>query len=422
MSSLLPDVLIWKMLRPYVHNHNSKIENQKSQMRLCYLAYSPLDLQSANSIQTFNTCRALATRLGEALTVIVPRFSAREQAPPFRVVKIPRVPLNKLSFFVKTSLWSYLERTLYAWLAALYVFIQRVRGIKYDVIYSRDVICAFWFVAFGAQVIYEVHDLEASHPSQSKARWLANWLQHVDEKTLRGAQAVVSLTQTFKDELVRRGWQSKECVFVIPDAYDDTVYFPRARDEARARLNLPADALVVGYAGMTFAYRRLDLWLDALKVWNDPRARALIIGGRAFEAGELKKRAHELNLDNVIIWRGRQSAEETARDLSACDLLVIPDTVTDATASPLKMFEYLALARPIVAVDRPALREILVAGTAEFFRAGDASDFARALRAVAESAEQRAEMGQRAFARAREFTYTERGEKIIRAVQTVIAN
>ncbi len=390
-------------------------------MKVCYLAYSPLDLQSANSIQTFNTCRALAARAlpGEALLVIVPRFSARETNPPFRVVKIPRVPINKLSFFVKSALWSYLERTLYAWLAALYLRLLRVRGKRFDVIYSRDVICAFWSVIFGARVIYEVHDLEASHPSQFKARWLSNLLRRVDEKTLRGARAVVSLTQTFKDELIRRGWQTPTRVFVIPDAYDEAVFYARSHESARRRLNLPDAAIVLGYAGMTFAYRRLDLLLDVLKTWNDSRVRALIIGGRPFEAGELKKRARELNLDSIIIWRTPQPAEETAQDLSACDILVIPDTVTDATASPLKMFEYLALGRPIVAVDRPALHEILVNGTAEFFRAGDANDFTRALRAVAESRERREKMSVCALEHAREFTYAERARKIEQALESV---
>jgi glycosyltransferase involved in cell wall biosynthesis len=159
--------------------------------------------------------------------------------------------------------------------------------------------------------------------------------------------------------------------------------------------------------------------LDALKTWNDPRVRALIIGGRPFELDELKTRTREMNLESVVIIRGRQSADETARDLSACDILVIPDTVTDSTASPLKMFEYLALGRAIVAVDRPALREILVDGTAELFRAGDVADLVRALRAVAADPERRTKMEASAVARASEYTYARRAEKIQSALESI---
>lgn len=377
-------------------------------MKLTYVAYSPLDLQSANSIQTFNTCRALSSQLGNELTVIVPRFGPSDKTPPFRSIRIPRVPINKISRLLRSSAWSYLERTVYSWIVALYL-----RFHYADLVYTRDVICAFWLGLFGAPVVYEVHDLEARHPSEMKGAWLTALMARVDGRALRGARALVSLTETFRDEAVKSGWQPDHRVFVVPDAVDETIYFPRPRLEMRKRLGLPADGLVIGYAGMTFAYRRLDLLLQALKIWDAPNRRALIIGGRPFEVQELKRLATEMSLDGVVIWRGRESPEETACDLSAADILVIPDTVTNATASPLKMFEYMALGRAIIAVDRPALREILLPGTAEFFRAGDAVDFARALRMTAESEEMRQDLSNRALDRVSEFTYKRRAEKIV---------
>jgi glycosyltransferase involved in cell wall biosynthesis len=384
-------------------------------MKLTYVAYSPLDLQSANSIQTFHTCQALAARLAGDLTVIVPRFAVRDQVPPFRVVKIPRVPLNKLSRLYRTVLWSYFERTIYAWIATLYLKFHHA-----DVVYARDVICAFWLASFGVRVIYEVHDLESRHPSQAKGALLSSWLARIDERTIRDARSIVTLTETFKDELARSGWQPAERVFVIPDAYDEVTYYPRSLEEARAGLNLLDDQLVIGYAGMTFAYRRLDLLLEAIKVLHEPRAHALIIGGRPSEVDEIERRAKEMGLEGAVLCRGREAAEATARDLSAADILVIPDTVTDAGASPLKMFEYMALGRAIVAVDRPALREILSPGTAEFFRPGDAQDFARALRVVAESKQHREELGARARVCVREYTYSRRADKIVKACESTI--
>ncbi|MGE5141716.1 MAG: glycosyltransferase [Rudaea sp.] len=380
-------------------------------MRVTYVAYSSLDLQSANSIQTYNTCRALGSRLGDDLRVVVPRFG--RAAAPFRATQIPRIPINKLSRLWKTSAWSYVERTLYAWVAALLL-----RRRPTDLVYCRDVICAYWLVRFGHPIIYEAHDLESQHPSKSKSPRLAGWLKRVDEGTLRGARAVVSLTRTFKDQLVAWGWQPADRVFIVPDAFDESVYYPRAQTEARARLSLPHGAVVVGYAGMTFAYRRLDLLLDALKLWNEPRSRALIIGGRPFEVEELRRQARESGIDGSVLWRGREPAAATAQDLAACDILVIPDTVTDATASPLKMFEYMALERPVVAVDRPALREIL-GDDAVYFRAGDAADFARVLCELAADPAQRQRLAEAARMRAAEYTYEKRADKIVAACRAV---
>src|SRR5919199_5126363 len=111
-------------------------------MRLCYIAYSPLDLQSANSIQTFNTCRELEKKLGNELLVIVPRFGRQEPEPPFHAVKLPRIPVNKISRIWRTGVWTYIERSIFAWLAASYLLVQALRGRHYSLVYTRDVICA----------------------------------------------------------------------------------------------------------------------------------------------------------------------------------------------------------------------------------------------------------------------------------------
>ena len=60
-------------------------------------------------------------------------------------------------------------------------------------------------------------------------------------------------------------------------------------------------------------------------------------------------------------------------------MLAIPDTVTDVTASPLKLFEYLATERAVVLPDIPALREVLPGSVGYYFRRGDAEP-GRALR------------------------------------------
>ena len=72
-----------------------------------------------------------------------------------------------------------------------------------------------------------------------------------------------------------------------------------------------------------------------------------------------------------------------ARYLAAADVLVIPGTVSGRNASPLKMFEYMAMHRPIVAVDLASLREILGDDGALYVPAGDAAALADALLTLA---------------------------------------
>lgn len=390
-----------------------------SSLHLCYVAYSPLDLQSANSIQTFYTLRALSTHLGERLRVIVPRFG-NEAPPPFPVTRLARIPVNKLSRVYKSAWYSYLERSLYAQRA-----IGKIRALSPALIYTRDLVCAYRLVQARLPVLYEVHDLEAQHPGQTKSARLRKWALRADETALRGARGIASLTETFRLQIIAQGWQPAARVFVIPDAYDEATYFPRDKLEARRALNLPLDAPIVTYAGLTFKYRGLDVLLRAFKEWRAPRAQLVLVGGRDFEVQELRALAHELRVEERVTFVKRQTvrpeqsagANVTAQYLAAADALVIPDTVTDATASPLKMFEYMAMARPIVCVDRAALREILD-DDALYFPRGDVSALARALQDAASPHAQG--LAERARARVAEFTYTKRAEKIVRAVEIVM--
>ncbi len=68
--------------------------------------------------------------------------------------------------------------------------------------------------------------------------------------------------------------------------------------------------------------------------------------------------------------------------LAAADALVMPGMINGLNASPLKLFEYAAMARPIVADDAPAMREILGDDGARYFPPGDDAALCAALDAV----------------------------------------
>jgi glycosyltransferase involved in cell wall biosynthesis len=381
--------------------------------RLYYIAYSPLDLQSANSLQTFNTTRALARQLGHRLTVIVPRFGD-EREPPFPAVRLRRLPVNKLSRLWPSGWWGYWERQWYGRRAG-----SELGGFRReeDLIYTRDLMCACELIGRGFPVFYEVHDLEASHPGLKSER-LKKWLQEADLRALTGARGVASLTEAFRTEVIARKWQDASRVFVIPDAYDDAIFFPRDKQGARKTLGIDQDAPVVAYAGLTFRYRGLDLLVRAMGAWNDPRAQLILVGGRPFEIPELQELAARAGIADRVTFLGRQPPEEVAKVLAAADTLVIPDSVTDDTASPLKMFEYMAMARPIVSVDRPSLREIM-GETAIYYPRGNVPVLASALaRAIAPEG---AALGERARLRVADHTYTRRAERIVSAAEALLS-
>jgi glycosyltransferase involved in cell wall biosynthesis len=395
-------------------------------LRLCYVATpTSLTLQSANAIQTWTTLRELVRRAPRTL-VLIPRW--RRETSRFGEVgarHLPRPAVGKLSRLYPSTLWYYAERSLFAAMTAVVVSWERLRGRPIDVVYVRDAVCAGWWAGVWGRllrvpVVYEAHDLESANPSRAKERWVQPLLRKLDLTALRRSAAVASLTADFQRLLAERGWRAREEVAVIPDAFDAEQIAPGDRAAARRRLGRAADERLVVYAGMTFAYRGIDLLLEAFARLRagpgDPRL--ILVGGRPQELAPLRARAAALSLDAVVEWRGQLPQAEVVPWLHAADVLVIPDTVTDVTASPLKLFEYLAAGRAVVLPDIPALAEVLPATIGYYFRRGDTGAMADALRRALDDPERptRETAGLEAV---RPHTYAARAERILALAERV---
>ncbi len=395
---------------------------------ICYLAYpTSLQLQSANAIQTWSTLRELRQLAPDTLALIPRKGREPSRFSELGAVHLPRPGIGRLSRIYKTTLLYYLEHSAWAWMCLAYLLLERLRGRRYDVIYVRQIVIAAWWAGllgrlYGARVVYEAHDWESSNPSRAKERWAQGLLHLMDRIAITRSDAVVSLTEHFVSELRRIGWQPRHCA-VIPDGYDDRVYRPRDRDTARAALDLPRDALIAGYAGMTFSHRGLDRLVRAFASAGLPAGAMLVfVGGRPREVDELRQLVLELAVAARVRFVEPQPQDVVAQYIAASDVLVVPDTVTDVTASPLKLFEYMAMARPVVCVDIPALREVIDERAARFVRRGDVVDLGAALEELANDPERRANMGHAAHQQAQEWTYARRAQRILDLVAELEVN
>ncbi|NNJ08789.1 glycosyltransferase [Chloroflexales bacterium ZM16-3] len=403
---------------------------------IVYIAYpTSLSLQSANALQTYTTLRELRARRPDTLALI-PRWG-RE---PSRFAELgahhlPRPAIGKLSRLYKSTLLYYLEHSAFALMTAA-TLAPRAREI--EAVYVRQVICAAWWAGLygpllGVPVIYEAHDLESRNPSRAKEPWAEGLLHLIDRVALTRSAAVVSLTDDFRCLLGAISWRRHEDVFVIPDAYDERLFAPQDRDACRATLGLPADAPVIAYAGMTFAHRWLDGLVDAVASLAEqfPGITLLLVGGRDAEREALRRQAEGLGL---AIWQGEGAPPSGERAtlglfgprpqaevlgyLGAADVLAIPDTVTDVTASPLKLFEYMALGQPIVLPDIPALAEIVPPQLGHTFARRDPTGLRAALAAALGAGTDATNSAARR-ALALDHTYGRRAERILEAVERV---
>jgi glycosyltransferase involved in cell wall biosynthesis len=195
----------------------------------------------------------------------------------------------------------------------------------------------------------------------------------------------VTLSQALKDDLVARGVPA-ERISLIPNAVDMTL-LERSRtapSAARRGLGLPEAGFWVGTVSSLVDYEGLDVLLEAVALL---RAEGLdvrcAIVGDGVSRPALAAQVKHLHLEDVATLPGRVPRADAIRWHEALDTFVVPrrDTEVCRTVTPLKPIEAMALGRPVVASDLPALAEIVATpGAGLVAPAGDADAFADTLR------------------------------------------
>lgn len=181
-------------------------------------------------------------------------------------------------------------------------------------------------------------------------------------------------------------------VTVMPNGVNHHRFRPLADEpSAKAALGLQGKA-VVGFVGTLWRWHGLDLLIEALSLVRDPNAHLLIVGdGESRQS--LEVRVAERGLTGRVTFAGRVAHEEVGAYVGAMDVAVLPED-SRAHASPMKILEYMAMARPVVAPRLPSIEELMTDGVQGLlFTPGAAGELAECIDRLLAAPEERQQMG-----------------------------
>jgi glycosyltransferase involved in cell wall biosynthesis len=274
---------------------------------------------------------------------------------------------------------------------------RQLRRREYDFIYERyalyNVAGVLAARAFGLPLILEVNTLYARAWKHYYGLLFGRMARAMERWTARGAEAAITVTEVQRAQLQEMGVAPAR-IRVSHNAIDPAEFDPSRHRSSQLRRELGLEPIVAGFVGTMHRWQGVKGFADVIQAVRAERSDVsfLFVGdgeGRASLESELDRRS----LRSAAAFVGRQSHAAVPQYIAAMDVGLLLDS--NSYGSPMKVFEYWAMSKAVIAPAVPPVLEVLRDGeTGLLISPGDAAAMARQLLTLAADAPLRSRLGQ----------------------------
>jgi glycosyltransferase involved in cell wall biosynthesis len=366
-------------------------------MRIVYLSASSIPSRNANSIHVMRMCEALGKN-GHEVILVGKQYNSSPTEDIYgsygveRAFELSLIPCRRIKgvgLFVLPKLYLRL----------------RQYDPKEVLIYARDIYGASMAIRMGFRVIYEAHGLPYNR-----------LIRHLETRLLahRSLLRLVVISEALKDLYMSR-FDVADRVVVCHDA----ACMPSRSSNGDLPWPACRDTLQIGYTGHLHQGRGIEIIVECAR--RLPQYDFHVIGG---------------DDKDILHWRQMASANlcfhgfvEPGLISSVCrhcDVLLMPyqtnlalpytQANTSAWMSPMKLFEYMASRKAIIASDLPVLREVLDDRMAVLVSPGETDQWAEAIKRC-EDGQFRDNLAQNAYeAFLKDYRWEKRAKKVLEGI------
>ena len=314
----------------------------------------------------------------------------------FKVKKIKLNPCCRIFKFKEK--YYFFVRNIYFSLKCFFKFKE-----KDTIIYTRDVWVGWLFGRRGYRTVYEAH----SWP-ESKIGFYKFFLRKIGK--------VVVITNNLKKKFLKEGF-NKNKILVAPDGADLKKFDIRiSRKEARRKLDLPPDKRIILYTGHLYKWKGAQVLADSAKYLPEG-AVIYFVGGLDSDRKNFINKNKELIRQGKVVSIKNQPHKLIPFWLKAADVLVLPNLETENISryytSPLKLFEYMASQRPIVASALPSIKEILGKESSVLVEPGNPFALAQGINKILDNEELGRKLAGKAYNIVQEYSWNKRAQRIL---------
>lgn len=276
-----------------------------------------------------------------------------------------------------------------------------------DVIYERynlNLLAGIWLgKRFRVPILLEVNAPLAEERRDFGGLAFPRFAKRLEAQIWRRSDYVLPVTRVLGEKVQAAG-VPRERIRVVPNAIDTKMFdHGSTGDSAKQALNL-AGKTVLGFIGFVREWNGLENAVDLLAIPDTPSDLHLMIVGDGPAITDLKAKVSQLGISDRVTFAGLVERDQVGLYLAAVDIALLPQCVE--YCSPLKLFEYMAARKAIVAPDQPNIREVLRPGDALLFPPGDFGKMSDAILQAAQNHSLRDELGRSSRRVVEEHGYT----------------
>ena len=285
-----------------------------------------------------------------------------------------------------------------------------------DVIYVRNLKLAKALLDSGitTPIFFETHELfaesfrEHHQPLSARGATKLATLRALEGEVYRRVAGLLPITHGLRED-IEKAYAPGINFLVVPDAVD-----PRLAAAALGGNVAAARRPVLLYLGSLHRWKGVEVLLSAMPMVAG--ADLLVAGGNPARIAELQAHPALAGDPGRVRFLGAIPPLQRFNLIATADICLLPlakTSIGSRYTSPLKLFEYMAMGKAIIASDLPSIREVVADGdAARLVPAEDAPALAAAINQLISDVPLRQRLGARAAELARQYTWAGRAEAV----------
>lgn len=377
-------------------------------MNIAYIANARIPTEKAHGVHIMEMCHAFAAR-GATVTLYVPKRNnpiAQDAFAYYNIEKNFTIQYVEVADTVEDGFIGYWRMQL--------AFARRMATILAGsdaTLFTRDEFTGAHLAKKGHTVFYDMHGF----PEHWKFVW---------KRWMRVMQGIVCTNEWKMQQCMKQFGIPLECMVVARNGYNAALFAKAQPAALHAELNIEANVPLVLYTGHLYPWKGAHILLEAAA--KMPEAHIVFVGGSQKSISTFREGKH---VAQNVTFLGQRPHADIPGYLAAADVLVVPNAIdidnkrlsvySKYDTSPIKVFEYMASGKPIVASDLPSIREVLSNKNALLCESDNADALVQKIQQVIAAPNKAAERAQQAVVDAKAYTWDNRAQIIINFLKKI---